>query len=66
LEYVEKERMSDEKINIAGINIFIDPKAIIFIIGTEMDYQENPIESGFLFKNPNEKGRCGCGESFHV
>ena len=44
----------------------IDPKASFFLIGTEMDYEENELESGFKFKNPNEKGRCGCGESFHI
>lgn len=66
MEYVKKEIDTDEEIMQHGIRFFIDPKAIMFIIGTEMDYQDNHLESGFLFKNPNEKGRCGCGESFHV
>ena len=44
----------------------IDPKAALFIIGTEMDFVEDEMESGFVFRNPNEKGRCGCGESFRV
>ena len=43
-----------------------DPKATMFILGTEMDYVEDKLQSGFVFRNPNEKGRCGCGESFHV
>ena len=49
-----------------GIKLLIDPKASLFLIGTEMDYEEEKLKSGFVFKNPNEKGRCGCGESFHV
>lgn len=48
------------------IMIFIEPKISIWIIGTEMDYLDNKISSGFVFKNPNEKGRCGCGESFYI
>lgn len=66
MEYIDKKSKFDEEINIHGIKIFIDPKAVMFILGTEMDYKETSLESGFLFKNPNEKGRCGCGESFHV
>ena len=46
--------------------ILIDPKASMFVFGTEMDYVEEALKSGFVFRNPNEKGRCGCGESFHV
>ena len=49
-----------------GVKVFIDPKAVMFLIGTEMDYVEEKLKSGFTFNNPNEKGRCGCGESFHV
>jgi iron-sulfur cluster assembly protein len=49
-----------------GVTILIDPKATMFIIGTEMDFVEDKLQSGFTFRNPNEKGRCGCGESFHV
>ena len=44
----------------------VNPKAVMFLIGTEMDYVEEKLKSGFTFRNPNEKGRCGCGESFHV
>lgn len=46
--------------------VLIDPKAMMYLIGTEMDFQQDKLKSGFFFKNPNEKGRCGCGESFHV
>ncbi len=66
LEFVDKIDSNDEKISINGISIFIDPKATLFIIGTKMDYVEDELQSGFQFSNPNEKGRCGCGESFHV
>jgi iron-sulfur cluster assembly protein len=66
MEYVDDEVKGDEVVLIEDVKIFIDPKASFFLIGTEMDYEENELESGFKFKNPNEKGRCGCGESFHI
>jgi len=47
-------------------NVIIDPKAVMYLIGSQMDYVEEKMKSGFIFTNPNEKGRCGCGESFHV
>lgn len=46
--------------------VIIDPKAVIYLLGCKMDYVEEKMKSGFVFINPNEKGRCGCGESFHV
>ena len=66
IEYVDKIDDSDEMIVIDDVKIFIDKKASLFLIGTEMDYEKGELESGFKFINPNEKGRCGCGESFHV
>ncbi|MAI85345.1 MAG: Fe-S cluster assembly scaffold SufA [Rickettsiales bacterium] len=66
LEYVDTKDNSDEKIVVDDVNVFIDPKASLFLIGTKMDYVEDDLQSGFQFSNPNEKGRCGCGESFHV
>ena len=66
IEYVFKKRVLDEEIFIKDVTLFIDPKAIMFIIGSEMDYKENILGSGFFFTNPNEKSRCGCGESFCV
>ena len=66
LEYVDKPSVDDEIVDIEDIKIFVNPKASLFLIGTQMDYQEGTLESGFRFINPNEKGRCGCGESFHV
>ena len=66
LEYVDNPSKDDEVVNIEDIKIYVNPKASLFLIGTQMDYQEGELESGFKFTNPNEKGRCGCGESFHV
>jgi iron-sulfur cluster assembly protein len=49
-----------------GAKILIDPKAIMFLIGTEMDYQESNLKSGFVFNNPNQISACGCGESVEI
>ncbi len=66
LEYADEKGKFDEIVQDKGVTVLIDPKATMFIIGTEMDYVEDRLQSGFTFRNPNEKGRCGCGESFHV
>lgn len=66
LEFAEEKGPFDEVVEQNGVTVMIDPKATMFVIGTEMDYVEGTLESGFVFRNPNEKGRCGCGESFHV
>jgi iron-sulfur cluster assembly protein len=67
LEYADAKGPADEVVEpVPGIAIFIDPKASMFVFGTEMDFVEEKLQSGFVFRNPNEKGRCGCGESFHV
>ncbi|MGL5784661.1 MAG: HesB/IscA family protein [Alphaproteobacteria bacterium] len=67
LEYVDEAREGDERVVVAdNVYLYIDPGALLFLIGSEMDYQEDALKSGFLFRNPNEKGKCGCGESFHV
>jgi iron-sulfur cluster assembly protein len=67
LEYADQKTVGDEVVELAdGIRILIDPKASMFVFGTEMDFVEDKLQSGFVFRNPNEKGRCGCGESFHV
>ncbi len=55
-----KEQIDDE------LSVYIEPKAMMFIIGVTIDYQETELEAGFIFQNPNEKGKCGCGESFYV
>lgn len=66
IEYADDKKPLDETMEIDGLTIFIDQKATLFILGTEMDYVVEQFESGFKFINPNEKGRCGCGKSFHV
>ncbi len=66
LEYADAKGPADEAVEVDGVTILIDPKASMFIFGTEMDFVEDKLQSGFVFRNPNEKGRCGCGESFHV
>jgi iron-sulfur cluster assembly protein len=66
LEYADEKGKYDEVVEDKGVTLLIDPKASMFIIGTEMDYVDDRLQSGFTFRNPNEKGRCGCGESFHV
>ena len=66
LEYVDNVDTNDEVFEFDNIKILVDPKSSLFLIGTQMDYVEGELESGFKFVNPNEKGRCGCGESFHV
>lgn len=66
LDFAEAKGPLDEVVEAHGVTLLIDPKATMYIFGTEMDYVEGKLESGFVFRNPNEKGRCGCGESFHV
>ncbi len=66
LEYADEKGKFDEIVEDKGVTILVDPKATMFIIGTEMDFVDDKLQSGFTFRNPNEKGRCGCGESFHV
>lgn len=56
----------DEVIEDKGVKVIIDPAAVMFLLGSVMDYKDDPFESGFVFNNPNAKGTCGCGESFHV
>ncbi len=56
----------DEEVAEHGVRVFIDPKAIFTIVGTVMDWTETALAAEFTFTNPNEKGRCGCGESFNV
>ncbi|MDX1974915.1 MAG: iron-sulfur cluster assembly accessory protein [Rickettsiales bacterium] len=65
-EYADEISKFDEVVEKDGVKVLIDPKAVMFLIGTKMDYVEEQFKSGFTFRNPNEKGRCGCGESFHV
>ena len=66
IDYVENKIDSDEIIFIDNIKVFIDASTTMYILGSKIDYIDNGMESGFVFNNPNEKGRCGCGESFSV
>ena len=66
MSWAETPAPTDEVVTDKGLTVLIDRKASLFLIGTVMDYQTGALSSGFTFVNPNEKGRCGCGESFHV
>jgi iron-sulfur cluster assembly protein len=66
LSWTDAAAPSDEVITDKGVTVLIDRKATLFLIGTVMDYEVKAMTAGFTFTNPNEKGRCGCGESFHV
>jgi iron-sulfur cluster assembly protein len=66
MTWVEAPGPGDEVVTDKGVTVLVDRKASLFLIGTVMDYEVKPLSSGFTFINPNEKGRCGCGESFHV
>ena len=66
VEYAEDQKRFEDAVEDKGVKIFIDPTAVMFLIGSEMDYVEDKFQTGFVFTNPNEKGRCGCGESFHT
>ena len=65
-EYAEAPQAMEDVVEDKGVKLFVDPTAVLFLFGTEIDYREGRLESGFVFNNPNEKGRCGCGESFTI
>tara|TARA_Y100001970_G_scaffold282658_1_gene395973 strand:- start:457 stop:792 length:336 start_codon:yes stop_codon:yes gene_type:complete len=66
MEYASDIRPDEEVIEDKGVKVLIDPKAIMYLLGTEMDYKKEQFSSQFVFKNPNETERCGCGESFNI
>ena len=66
MEYAKETRPNEEVIEDKGVKVFVDPKAFMYLLGTEMDYKQEKFSSQFVFKNPNETERCGCGESFKV
>ncbi len=66
MSWVPEPGAGDEIVRDHGLTVLVDRKASLFLIGTVMDYEQKTMSSGFTFTNPNEKGRCGCGESFHV
>ena len=66
MEYTKEINPNDELIEDKGVKVFIDSAAVIYLLGTEMDYKKDQFSSQFVFNNPNETERCGCGESFKV
>ena len=66
MEYAKEAKKNEEVIEDKGVKVFIDSNAIMYLLGTEMDYKTDKFSSQFVFKNPNETDRCGCGESFKV
>ena len=66
MEYAKEAKKNEEVIENKGVKVFIDSNAIMYLLGTEMDYKTDKFSSQFVFKNPNETERCGCGESFKV
>ena len=66
LSWADAPGPGDEVVTDKGVTVLVDRKATLFLIGTVMDYEVKQMSAGFTFTNPNEKGRCGCGESFHV
>ena len=66
MSWVPAAGPGDETVTDKGLTVLVDRKASLFLIGSVMDYEVKDLVSGFTFSNPNEKGRCGCGESFHV
>ena len=66
MEYAKEIKPNEEMIEEKGVKVFIDPEAIMYLLGTEMDYKKEQFSSSFVFKNPNESERCGCGESFKI
>ena len=66
VEYAEAQNPLEDIIEQDGVTIFVDPLAMMYIFGSTMDYVEDKMQSSFVFDNPNETGRCGCGESFSV
>jgi iron-sulfur cluster assembly protein len=66
MEYAAEARPLDEVIDEKGARLFIDPSAILFLLGTEMDYRSDKLSSGFVFNNPNQISACGCGESVEI
>ncbi|HEY4985995.1 MAG TPA: iron-sulfur cluster assembly accessory protein [Bradyrhizobium sp.] len=66
MDYAEDVRPLDEVVEDKGVKIFIDPKAILFLIGTEMDFVHEKLGARFVFNNPNQTAACGCGESVSI
>jgi iron-sulfur cluster assembly protein len=66
MEFAEALDPRDETVEDKGVRLFIDPKAVLFLLGTEMDYRVDKLSAGFVFNNPNQTSACGCGESVAI
>jgi len=66
MEYAKEINPNDEVIEDKGVKVFVDAAAVMYLLGTEMDYKKEEFSSSFVFNNPNESERCGCGESFKI
>lgn len=66
MEYARNQEPHEDVVEDKGVKIFIEPKAILFLLGTEMDYKTETLSAGFVFKNPNQTSACGCGESVSI
>jgi len=66
MEYAKEVNPNDEIIEDKGVKVFIDSAAVMYLLGTEMDYKKDNFSTSFTFNNPNETERCGCGESFKI
>jgi len=66
MDYVEAADPKDEVVVDKGVTLYIDPKAVLFLLGTTMDFETTKLRSGFVFRNPNEVSACGCGESVQL
>lgn len=66
LEFVDRETEQDKIVETKGVKLFIDPECLPYLSGISMDYVKEGVNEGFKFTNPNSKGECGCGESFHA
>ncbi len=66
MEYAKEANKGDEIVEDKGVTLFIDPKAVLFLLGTKMDYKTEKMTSGFVFDNPNQTSACGCGESVEI
>lgn len=66
LEFVDQESPDDQVVHCGDVNLFVDPKSLVYLDGTQLDFVKEGLNEGFVFNNPNVKEECGCGESFHV
>lgn len=66
MDFAEESDPADEVMEVDGVRLLIDPLSVMYLVGTEMDFVEEKLGASFVFRNPNESGRCGCGESFSV